>query len=209
MINSKKKEKIIKCDKCGKEFNDFTLYNKHNPICILKYRNENFSQSVTIINFLNNFHKPNISFKKWINNIECKREDLDFILKKENNMTEGIIQIFIKNINLQSEDFIKSFIENKNIIYIFSKKNNWTILKFKNFEEYINILIKKIYLELDSKQEEDKLIYDSIEFSEIRMANSLKVKGGLDPYEEGLKKIFNEIYNIFKIKFKNSFKIKF
>ncbi len=172
-------QKLVKDnEKCKKE------------IRYLKQRLDRRNKKVDILFWLNNNCKSKYSYYEWKKNIKLNDDDLNLLF---NTDFKTCVEVCI--INLIDTNIIKSFTQNKNVVYI--KNKIWEELTFIEFKKLVDIIQRNLmflFSEWSSSLNEND-IYGSNNMKYLK--NQQKIFGG-NNRERDLKSIYNEIYKSLK-----------
>tara|TARA_B100000674_G_C37885704_1_gene936558 strand:- start:420 stop:1148 length:729 start_codon:yes stop_codon:yes gene_type:complete len=156
----------------------------------LKQRLNKRNKKVNILFWLNNNCKSTYTYNEWKKKIELKSDDLNLLF---NTDFKTCVQICITN--LIDTNIIKSFTQNKNIIYV--KNKSWEELSFDEFKKLVGIIQRNLIFLFSewSKSLTENQIYGSNNMKYLK--NQQKIFGGNNRNKD-IKSIYSELYKSLK-----------
>jgi hypothetical protein len=162
-------------------------------------------QKINIIKHLNSSNHPNISIKKWIQNISISQQHLENVFKT--NITNGILNILQDTIETSSilnhKIPIISFTQKPKTIYIFNDEKKWVICTstyFNNLCLKISARIFETFVEWQKLNKEHLLSGD-----ETQEQFSLFTQKVMDTsYKKNVPNIMDSLYNSLQTSFQQN-----
>ena len=129
-------------------------------------------EKISIIDWLNNNHKPDISYYDWIQNILFNQQHLDIIFKHD--LVIGIINCFklLFDNNYNSLP-IKAF-QQKQVLYFYSNET-WNVIDEISFQPFINHILKQAMNQLIIWQDNNKRFMNNDAFAMKYTLNVQKI----------------------------------
>ena len=162
-------------------------------------------QKINIIKHLNSSNHPNITIKKWIQNISISQQHLENVFKT--NITNGILNILQDTIETSSilnhKIPIISFTQKPKTIYIFNDEKKWVICTsayFNNLCLKISARIFETFVEWQKLNKEHLLSGD-----ETQEQFSLFTQKVMDTsYKKKVPNIMDSLYNSLQTSFQQN-----
>lgn len=173
-----------------------------NELASLKRIVNRSKNKMTILDWINDKYIDHDDFKDWFKELTVNEDDLKHIF--DNDLVEGISQIFINNIHIENDNSpIMAFIQKPNVLYTYSDKK-WNIIDNKLFEKCIDDINSKIIKEFKNWKDNHQHELDSNKYGEdyySRIVN--KIMGGPCLRSSLYCKIRSVIYHHIKVNLKD------
>jgi hypothetical protein len=162
---------------------------------------------LSVIDWLNENCKKNITFNSFMKNIKIERKHLDYIFKYD--FIDGLMYTFQEILPLSGELPIRCFDQKPGTFFIV-KNDNWVVMTGMEYEEMLDTINRMIIVEFGEWQEEnrDKIIKDT-KFNDIYEENIIKVLGTKRPKGITYNRIKNKLYGYLKFNLKRIIQFEF
>ena len=208
IINSREKDTIMTIDYNNEQLVGVIqhLIKKQtameNELASLKRIVNRSKNKMTILDWINDNYTDHDDFKQWFDKLTINDSDLKHIF--DNDLIEGIFQIFISNIHIENDNSpIMTFIQKPNVLYIYSDKK-WNIIDNSVFEKYIDDINSKIIRQFKTWQDNHQHELNSNKYGDDYYSNIVnKIMGGTCQRSTLYSKIRSKIYHHIKINIKD------
>ena len=159
------------------------------------------NKKISIIDWLTDNYKPNISFNEWINKLNIEIDDLEYLFKV--GFIEGIHKIFTKNLILDNDDLpIRSF-EQKMYVFFVYNNSKWEHLDFEDYEKLVHNITGKFIKKFEFWKKINKSFIDDEKNIESLQQKYFEIMGGKYDDETNIKKLNSKLYKYLKFNLRN------
>lgn len=164
-------------------------------------------KKLSIINWLNENAKANITYSEWKDKLQINKKHLETIFQYD--YIEGISNIIKENLLLQEEEILcfKAFDQKENALFVYTEEG-WILLSPENFESLLVLIDKLLMKEFVIWQDELKKTSKN-DYFELFAENVQKVMGGHFTREQILSRVKKNIFKHLKMNLRNIIQFEF
>jgi hypothetical protein len=165
-------------------------------------------KKINVIDWLQSNRKPQLTFDIWINNLNIKNQEIEYLM--ENNIFQTINKIWEQMNNNDNIIIpIVGFSQKNNLLYIYNSNNQWINMKTEDFQYLLHKLQHKLLEGLSNwRQNNLQEINNNDSISILYNKMIIKIMNiSLTP--NNCSKIHANLYNYLKMDLKNMIEYEF